>query len=40
MSGGGSEREGDIESDAGSRVQAVSTKPDLGLKLKSHMIMT
>ena len=30
MNGGGSEREGDTESEAGSRVRAVSTEPDAG----------
>ena len=34
MNGGGSEREGDTESEAGSRLQAVSTEPDAGLELK------
>ena len=31
--GGGAEREGDTESEAGSRLWAVSTEPDVGLKL-------
>ena len=31
MSGGGAEREGDTESEAGSRLQAVNTEPDAGL---------
>ena len=31
MNGGGSEREGDIESEAGSRLWAVSTEPHVGL---------
>ena len=31
MSGGGAEREGDAESEAGSRLWAVSTEPDEGL---------
>ena len=31
MSGGGAEREGDAESEAGSRLLAVSTEPDAGL---------
>ena len=30
---GGAEREGDTESGAGSRLQAVSTEPDVGLEL-------
>ena len=33
MSGTGAEREGDTESEAGSRPWAVSTEPDVGLKL-------
>ena len=37
---GGTEREGDTESKAGSRFQAVSTDPDTGLELTSHEIMT
>ena len=40
MSGGGAEREGDKESEAGSRLWAVSTEPDLGLKLTKCEIMT
>ena len=40
MSGGGAEREGDIESEAVSRLQAVSTEPDLGLQLQNGEIMT
>ena len=40
MSGGGAEREGDPESEAGSRLRAVSTEPDAGLKLMSCEIMT
>ena len=38
--GGGSEREGDTESEAGSRLQTVSTEPDVGLELMNHEIMT
>ena len=38
--GGGSEREGDTESEAGSRLRAVSTGPDTGLELVNHEIMT
>ena len=30
MIGGGAEREGDTESEAGSRLRAVSTEPDTG----------
>ena len=40
MNRGGSEREGDTESEAGSRLWAVSTEPDVGLKLTNHEIMT
>ena len=40
MNGGGSEREGDTESEAGSRLRAVSTEPDVGLKLTDREIMT
>ena len=36
----GTEREGDTESKAGSRLQTVSTEPDTGLKLTNHEIMT
>ena len=38
--GGGSEREGDTESEAGSRLWAVSTEPDMGLELTDYEIMT
>ena len=40
MSGGKAETEGDTESEAGSRLQAVSTEPDLGLELMNPEIMT
>ena len=40
MRGGGAEREGDTESEADSRLRAVSTEPDAGLELKSCEIMT
>ena len=40
MTEGEAEREGDTESEAGSRPQAVSTEPDLGLELTNHEIMT
>ena len=40
MSGGGAEREGDTESEAGSRLRAVSTDLDAGLKLMDCEIMT
>ena len=36
----GAEKEGDTESEAGSRLQAVSIDPDAGLKLTNHEIMT
>ena len=38
--GGGAEREGRTESEAGSRFQAVSTESDVGLKLMDCKIMT
>ena len=34
------EREGDTESETGSRLQAVSTEPDAGLEVMDHEIMT
>ena len=40
MNGGGAEREGDIESEAGSRLRAVRTEPDVGLELTDCEIMT
>ena len=40
MSRGGAEREGDTESEAGSRFQAVSTEPDTGLEPTDREIMT
>ena len=40
MSGGGAEREGDTESEAGSRLWAVSTEPDAGLEPTNCEIMT
>ena len=40
MSGGGAEREGDTESEAGSRLWAISTEPDAGLNLRNFQIMT
>ena len=40
MNGGGSEREGGTESEAGSRLWAVSTEADAGLELTYHEIMT
>ena len=38
--GGGAEREGNTEPEAGSRLQAVSTEPDAGLEPTDHEIMT
>ena len=40
MSRGGVEREEDTESEGGSRLQAVSTEPDIGLELTNCEIMT
>ena len=40
MNGGGAEREGDTESEAGSRLWAVCTEPDAGLELTYREIMT
>ena len=40
MRGGGAEREGDTESEAGSRLPAVSTEPDAGLEPTNREIMT
>ena len=40
MNRGGAEREGNTESETGSRLQAVSTEPDAGLKLRNCEIMT
>ena len=40
MSGAGAEREGDPESEAGSRLRAVSTESDAGLELTNCEIMT
>ena len=40
MSGGGAEREGDTESEAGPRLHGVSTEPDTGLEPTNHEIMT
>ena len=37
---GGAEREGDTESEAGSRLSAVSVEPDVELKLMNREIMT
>ena len=40
MSGEGADREEDTESEAGSRLQAASTEPDMGLEPKDLEIMT
>ena len=40
MSRGGVERDGDTASEAGSRLQAVSTEPDAGLELPDREIVT
>ena len=40
MSRGRAERGGDTESEAGSRLQVVSTEPDAGLELTGCEIMT
>ena len=40
MNGGGAEREGDTESEAGSRLRAVSTEPDAGFEVTEWEIMT
>ena len=40
MSREGAEREGDTESEASSRLQAVSTEPDAGLELTDGEIVT
>ena len=40
MSKGGAEREGDTESEAGSRLLAVGTEPNVGLELTNLEIMS
>ena len=40
VSRGGAETGGDTESEAGSRPQAFSTEPDVGLELMNREIMT
>ena len=40
MSRGGAEREGDAESEAGSRLRAVSTEPNAELELTDREITT
>ena len=39
MNGGGAEREGDTESEIGSRLQAISPEPDAGLELTDREIV-
>ena len=40
MSRGAAEREGDTESEAGSRLRAVNTEPDAGLEPTNREVMT
>ena len=40
MNRGGAEREGDTESETGSRLRAVSTEPNVGLELTNHELIT
>ena len=40
MRRGGTERKGDTESEAGSRLHTVGTEPDMGLKLMNCEIRT
>ena len=40
MNGGVAEREGDTESETGSRLRAISPEPDVGLELMNCEIMT
>ena len=40
MNGGGSEREGDTESEAGSRLRSISPETDAGLELTDREIVT
>ena len=40
MGRGGTEREGDTESEAGPRLRAVSTEPDAGLEPTNCELMT
>ena len=40
MSGAGAEREGDTESEAGSRLRAVGPEPDAGLEPTNREILT
>ena len=40
MNRGGADREGDTESETGSRLRAVSTEPNAGFELLDREIMT
>ena len=40
LKGGGAEREGDTESETGSRLRAISPEPDAGLEPTDREIMT
>ena len=40
MSRGGAESKGNTESEPGSRLQVVSTEPNMGLELTNRVIMT
>ena len=40
MNGGGAEREGDTECEAGSRLRAISPEPNTGLELMDREIVT
>ena len=40
VSGGRAEREGDTESEAGTRLQAIIPEPNVGLELMNHEVMT
>ena len=40
MNGGGAEREGDTESETGSRLRTISPEPDAGLELTDREIVT
>ena len=40
MDGGGAEREGDTESETGSRLRAVRPEPDAGLEITDREIVT
>ena len=40
MNGGGAEREGDTESETGSRLRAISPEPEAGLELADREIVT